>query len=526
MPSFTKRIIGELGLVSLYESPFDVKLLCLQRFTRMFAFGAAALVLALHLEQLGYSDQLTGLFMALTMLGDVLISFILTLFADRIGRKNVLVAGAALVCLSGVVFATARNYWILLAAAILGVVSPSGNEIGPFRAIEESILSSLAPTGVPNSRSDLFAWYMLAGTLGAALGTALSGSLVHVLMHNYDYTTLEAYRRLFWLYAGLGVAKLLFAVCLSQRIELNKSDKDDRPNATDEATDNAVSDSSERQPLLQSTSTSDMSFTTHTKEAKHSTLLPNISSQSRRHMTKLLPLFALDNFAAGLVPLSWLSPFFHDKYSLSHSTLGTLFFTANLIGATSNLVSASIARRAGLVYTMVFTHLPRNVALALIPVPGKEMAWLAMLFLVLRSAMCTMDTPPRQAFLATLLEPQERTAVMGLTNVVKTVAQSAGPYVSGVLKGRDLLWVSFVLAGALKVCYDLGILVGFWEWRGVQDGKREKGDVGEDDDRTRRHEVERGENAAGKGGVDEGRGLIDLVDEEQRGAAASRRASV
>lgn len=125
MPTFSlRRVLNEVGLTTLIKSPFDVKLLCIQRFVRMFAFGSAALILALHLEALGYSDQLTGLFMTLTMLGDVVISLVLTMFADRLGRKNVLVAGSLLVSVSGVVFATTTSYWALLAAAIFGVISP------------------------------------------------------------------------------------------------------------------------------------------------------------------------------------------------------------------------------------------------------------------------------------------------------------------------------------------------------------------------------------------------------------------
>ena len=125
MPSFSIRKLGEeVGLISIIKSPLDVKLLCIQRFVRLFAFGAAALILALHMETLGYSDELTGLFMTLTLLGDVVISLVLTMFADRIGRKNVLLGGSLLVTVSGVVFATLSSYWMLLAAAILGVISP------------------------------------------------------------------------------------------------------------------------------------------------------------------------------------------------------------------------------------------------------------------------------------------------------------------------------------------------------------------------------------------------------------------
>lgn len=149
--SWTLRVIlSELGLLGLYHSSHDVHLLCLQRLIRLFAYGASTLVLVSHLTALGVSKPRIGLFMTLTLVGDTFLSLVLTLFADRLGRKNVLLLGAALISLSGLVFAVFENFWVLLAAAVLGVISPGGNEIGPFKAIEDVSILEVSPAWPPS----------------------------------------------------------------------------------------------------------------------------------------------------------------------------------------------------------------------------------------------------------------------------------------------------------------------------------------------------------------------------------------
>ena len=345
-------------------------------------------------------------------------------------------------------------------------------EIGPFRAIEESAMSAMAPKDIPNSRSDIYAWYQVCGTMGSALGAAASGQIIYVLMHKYGFNKLESHRAIFWLYGGLGFMKLIFAACLSRRIELDEGSEHGQKSQSLPVEDEALRED-EARPLLSSskanaTENRSGELTTNgspssTSAESQRTYIPQVSAQSWHHLAKMLPLLAIDNFASGLVPLSWLSPFFEGKFHLSYSALGILFFFGYILSASSNVVAASIVRRIGLLYTMVLTHLQSDIFLALIPVPNQ--VWLAITFLMLRNATCTMDTAPRQAFITTLLDPAERTAVMGFIMVVKTVAQAGGPYTSGLLKDRGMLWLSFLLAGGLKMIYDLGMLVGFWKYR-------------------------------------------------------------
>lgn len=434
------KVLDEFGLVSLWRSTIDTKLLCIQRFVRLFAYGGSTLILVAYFTELGITKAKSGLFMTLTLVGDTLISFLLTLFADALGRKAILALGASLMALSGVVFALSGNYWILLLAAIVGVISPSGNEIGPFRAIEESTLAHLTPAA---KRGDIYAWYSLTGSTGAAAGMIVTGWLIRYMRESLAWEQLVVYRAVFWGYSALGVIKLLLALALSKACEAEKKQPDPAPTSDPETA-----------PLL-----ADSDQSRKPKKSTIRSFLPEISPESRIIVINLCLLFALDSFASGLASLSWATFFFHEKFNLREESLGSLFFTTNIIAAISMLLASSIAKRFGNVKTMVFTHLPSAIFLSLIGIPNSLP--LAMTFLILRSCTQSMDVAPRSAFLAAVMLPNERTAVMGFINVVKTSSQSLGPFITGLLAGQKLFWVAFLLAGSLKAIYDLGMLAVF-----------------------------------------------------------------
>ncbi|KAI9672174.1 MAG: hypothetical protein M1831_001988 [Alyxoria varia] len=420
--------------------------------------------------------------MTLTVLGDAALSLTLTIFADRLGRKNILMLGSLLMIASGMVFVFCKSYWLLLLAAILGVISPSGYEIGPFRAIEESIIAQLTPK---DQRSDMFAWYTLIGIFGGALGNVVCGWIVQTI-ESEGNKSLEAYQAIWRIYSALGAVKLFLAALLSKCVELDEglevrpasddgeNGRPERGEATLDPTRPFLGHHDDEQSQLlnpsrfgsPTTSHSDGSQAASQAEETPATMferiwacLPQLSSKSRGIVLKLSMLFSVDSFGSGLVPIPWIAFFFTNKFSIPAGPLGTLFFVTCLIAAVSNLVSASIVRRIGLVKTMVFTHLPSSIFLGLIPVPNNK--WLAMALLALRSSTASMDTAPRQAFTAAAVLPEERTAVMGTTNVIRTLAQSAGPLVTGKLAEDEMMWVSFVLAGLLKSGYDLGMLAIF-----------------------------------------------------------------
>ncbi|OHW94991.1 major facilitator superfamily transporter [Colletotrichum incanum] len=350
------RLAVESGFTSIVESCRDTKVLCLQRFVRLFAYGTSFLILVHFLSSLGFSDERIGLFMTLTLLGDVVISFLLTAITDQVGRRKVLAAGAVLMVMSGLVFSWAGNYWILVIASIVGVISPSGNEIGPFRAVEESILAQLT---VRDKRSDIFAWYTLFGTAGAALGTLTCGWVVQVLENNEAWTHDEAYRVVFLIYAGLGALKLMLILSLTSGVEAAPLKPDNE----------IVRAREERQELLADNSDN---------EENH----PQPSTEGRPCIPTVLE-------------------------------------------------------------------------------PGPVGTWAAMALLSLRACTQSMDQAPRQAFLAAAVLPTERTAVLGVVNIVKTLAQAGGIGSAGFLSGKNLWIVVLSGAGIMKACYDLLMLAMF-----------------------------------------------------------------
>ncbi|KAJ8124590.1 hypothetical protein O1611_g9050 [Lasiodiplodia mahajangana] len=447
--SIVKTVLSELGLVSLWESPRDVKLLCGQRFVRMLGYGMSTLILVAYLDALGNRKTEIGLFMTLTLAGDVCISFFLTLFADALGRKATLALGALLMTGSGVVFALFSSYWILLAAAIVGVISPNGNEIGPFRAIEESTVAQLTE---PGNRSDVYTWYGLGGLAGAASGIIICGWILQFLTETLQWTLLGSYRAIFVIYAAVGLLKLCLTIFLSHSVEAEK--KQHRKNQTSPQGD-------ETTPLLTRESTNEPQGAS--ADAKYARglrkLLPDIRKDSATVIIVLCFLFGLDALGSGVNPLSWITYYFQWRFDIEKGELGSIFFTTQIISALSMLVASSIAKRLGNVQTMVITHLPSQVFRALIGVPDN--VHVALLFLILNASTTSMDTAPRSAFLATIIPPEERTAVMGTLNVVKTTTSSLGPIVTGVLVDHNLYWVSFLLGGSLKGLYDIGILIFF-----------------------------------------------------------------
>lgn len=457
-PSCWSHLAYEIGIIALLQSSRDTKKLCLQRFVRLYAYGASFLILVDFLSSLGFSNSRIGLFMTLTLLGDVLISFVLTALTDRLGRRQVLTAGAAAMTISGVVFSFAGSYWALLVASMVGVISPSGNEVGPFRAVEESILAHLTES---EKRSDIFAWYTLCGTAGAAVGTLTCGWMVQGMQSVWSRRT--AYKAVFVLYAVLGVVKLILAASLSSAVELEPqeaqyeglvleleqglmgSDSDDQ----DEQTQHSVQPESESRPSPK------VNILRRLRD-----IVPPLSPTSRSVLYRLLFLFTIDSFASGMASPAWLTHFFTTVHSIQPSTLGTLFLITNLLSTFANLVALPIARRLGPLKTMVFTHLPSTVFLAMISFPPATHSgtWAAMAFLALRACTQSMDQAPRQAFIAAAVLPAERTAVLGIVNITKTLAQAGGIGSSGILTGNNLWTVVLGGAGVMKASYDLLLL--------------------------------------------------------------------
>ncbi len=384
----------------------DLPVLFATRSLRMAAYGAVSVVLVLYLAELGFSEARIGLLLTLTLLGDTGVSLFLTTHADRLGRKRTLIAGAALMLFAGIAFSLSGDFVVLLLAATIGVISPSGYEVGPFLAVEQACLSEVLS---PERRTHVFAWYNLSGSFATALG-ALGAGVLAQGVHGAGATLLAGYRAVLMVYAGIGILLALGFTLLSRAVEANLAGS--------------------AQALLLGL------------------------GPSRNAVFRLSGLFSLDAFAGGFVVQSLIAYWFHVRFGLQPSVLGTIFFGTNLLAGVSALLAARLAARIGLINTMVFTHIPSN--LLLIAVPLMPSLPLAVAVLLLRYSISQMDVPTRQSYTMGLVRPEERSAAAGVTGIARTTGAALSPSLSASLMGSAAwLNVPFYLAGGLKLIYDL-----------------------------------------------------------------------
>ena len=385
----------------------DARLLFAARAVRMFGYGSLAVILVLYLSAAGFDGTAIGILLSLTLVGDTIVSLWLTTHADRIGRRRTLLIGAALMAIAGVVFASGTAFVVLLIAATIGVLSPSGNEVGPFLAVEQASLSEVTD---PKRRTSVFAWYNLTGSIATAVGALVTGVAVGVFRGGMAMSELEADRLILLAYAGVGLALVPLFLAVSPTVEVPPVD---------------------------------------TSIARRLGL-----HKSRGIVFRLAALFTIDAFAGGFVIQSLIAFWFHTKFDVPEPVLGAIFFGANILAAVSALAAASIARRIGLINTMVFTHLPSNVLLILVPLmPSLE---LAIVVLLARFSISQMDVPTRQSYTIAVVDPDERSAAAGVTGIARTTGAAVSPLIASPLMAMPAFaGLPFVIAGALKIVYDL-----------------------------------------------------------------------
>ncbi|KAH8178536.1 major facilitator superfamily protein [Sarocladium implicatum] len=450
------RLYHESGIRSVSQTGLDAVLVILARTCRMFAFGAASLIMALFFAELDFTDVQIGMFMTLTLVGDVALSFIMSLMADGLGRRRVLLAGGLLMTMSGVVFALFENFWILLLAAVIGVISASGSDFGPFRAIEESTLSHLTN---PKTRSDVLSWYVTVSSLGSAAGTELSGRIVETLRNLDGWDILRAYHALFWVYVIMGLLNVVLAASMSSRCELNDSTAKEEQEATGESAQGLLDPSQDADDddddVSRPVSKQKQSPSAESKKSRFS----QISAATRSVMYRLWFLLTVDSLADGMVSYTLTNYYLDRKFHLSKSRLGDIMSICYILGAVSTVFAGPLARHLGLVNTMVFTHVPSSLAVLLFPAPSGLVLTIILLFV--RTGLNNMDQAPRTAFIAAVVRPEERTAVMGITSTLRTMAATIGPTLTGALAQSDKFWVAFVIGGALRLAYDFGLWAMF-----------------------------------------------------------------
>jgi MFS family permease len=396
---------------------WDGYLLFSTRIVRLFAYGFVSVVLALYLAQVGLSEPQIGLLLTLTLVGDTVISLWITTNADRIGRRRMLIVGAGLMLFAGALFALTRNFVFLLIAATIGVISPSGNEVGPFLALEQAALSQIVPN---ERRTQVFAWYNLVGSFATATGALCSGGLAQALQAA-GLIPLDSYRVVVVGYAAIGAVLGILFTRLSPGVEAPQAGSQTAARGTETGPAGAGQ------------------FGLH---------------RSRRVVLKLSALFSLDAFAGGFVIQSIVAYWFHVRFGVQPALLGGIFFGANILAGLSALMAARVAARIGLINTMVFTHIPSNVFLILVPLmPSLP---LAIGVLLLRFSISQMDVPTRQSYTMAVVSPDERSAAAGVTGIARTTGAALSPVLTGPLLADPMLSsLPFFLAGGLKIVYDV-----------------------------------------------------------------------
>jgi MFS family permease len=412
-----------------YKLTTDVRLLFSTRIARLFGYGFLSVILALYLDQLGLSEKQIGLLLTLTLVGDTLISLWITTNADRFGRRRMLLAGAGLMVMAGVLFVITRDFYLLLIAATVGVISPSGNEVGPFLSIEQASLSQIIPDA---RRTQIFAWYNLVGSFATAIGALCGGGLSQILQEA-GLAPANSYRVIVLGYAAIGLGLALIFTRLSPHIEASSMNK----------------------------------------PAVGTAIRPSLGlHRSKNVVLKLSALFSLDAFAGGFVIQSIVAYWFHLRFGVEPALLGGIFFGANILAGVSALSAVWLAKRIGLVNTMVFTHIPSNILLILVPL--MPTLPLAIAVLLLRFSISQMDVPTRQSYIMAVVAPDERAAASGITGVARTTGASLAPVFTGFLLGNPaLVSLPFILSGSLKIIYDLILYRNFRALKPPEEEKRE-----------------------------------------------------
>ena len=382
-----------------------IAVLYLARGLRGFGDGFAIIILPAYMTALGYDAASVGIVATASLLGTALLTLLIGWIAPRYDLRGLLIFGAGLMVATGLAFPQAERILPMLLVAFIGTINPSAGDLGVLVPLEHA---ALAHGAADDKRTAAFASYSLTGALAAAAG-ALAATLPDVFTAR-GITELGALRAMFYAYAALG----LFGALLYSRLPRARAQQ----------------------------------------EAAHAPLGP-----SRRTVYKLAALFSVDAFAGGFVAQSLLVLWLFERFGLSLSAAGVFFFWSGTLSAFSYPVAAWIARRAGLVNTMVFTHIPSSIFLILAAFAPN--LTIALSLLLLRSALSQMDVPTRTSYVMAVVTPQERPAAASVTAVPRSLASAISPAIAGALLTMAFSGLPLVICGALKIAYDVALLLSF-----------------------------------------------------------------
>ena len=388
------------------ETTPDAAVLVAARGVRAFGDGFVSVLLPVYLLGLGFDGFQIGAVATATLVGSSALTLLVGFVAHRFRARPLLSSAALLMVATGVGFVLVHGFWPLLIVAFVGTLNPSSGDVSVFLPLEQSVLPL---TVSAKERTALFARYSLVGSLVAAAGALFAG-VADLFAARGVLSLSQTLQGMFGLYGLLAV----IAMVLYNRLSSTLGEPQPK-----------------RAPLV----------------------------ESRRIVYTLAALFALDSLGGGFVVQSLLALWLFERFDLSVATAGTIFFWTGVLSAGSYLVAVRLAQRFGLVNAMVFTHLPSNVLLLLVPfMPTLP---LAIMLLLARSALSQMDVPTRNSYVMAIVPPEERAAAASVTSVPRSLAQGLSPLLSGYLLGLSTFGWPLVLAGALKAVYDLLMLAMF-----------------------------------------------------------------
>ncbi len=390
----------------------DGKILLLSRVARGTGYGFLSVVLVIYLKLLGFNEVSIGIILTATLASSAVFTILASILERKFGRKRLLVLFAVLMSVAGSVFTVSTNYVALLFAALIGTINVTGTEVGPFLSVEQAIIPQ---TCDQERRTLAFAWYSVGGTLAASAGALISG--LPSVLQSRGLTLLDSFKPMFGLYVLIGLLTLLLYLFLSDKVE---------------------------SPFL---------------PRSKPVVRPLLSPRSKRVVAKLSGLFALDSFGGGFVLQSVVSYWFYARFGASLEQISLIFFGTGILTALSFLAAERIAKRVGLVNTMVFTHLPSNVLLILVPLAPNLVG--AMAFYLARMSLSQMDVPTRQSYTVAIVRPEERVAAASITNISRNMGQSISPSFSGYVLQFLSLSSPFFIGGGLKIAYDISLYMSF-----------------------------------------------------------------
>jgi len=400
----------------------DGRLLLVTRTLRSFGYGYLTVILALYLGQLGLGTVEIGAILTAALAGSAVMNVFWSLRADHFGRRKTVIVMGLLMFIGGLLFALSSNIWLLVVAAFSGTISATSSEVGAFLTVEQAILPQTAPE---DRRTWLFSIYDLVSNFAGAAGALSAGSIG--LWSALGLSGADVYRPLFVLYGLIGLVNVLLFTRLSDRVELARVEGVRR------------------------------FLGVH---------------RSRGIVTKISLLFGLDAFAGALVVQSLVAYWFHLRWGLSAEVLAVVFFWVNVVSGLSFLATPALAGRIGLLRTMVFTHMPSNVLLVLVPLaPTAE---LAVALFLMRMSLSQMDVPTRKSYTMAVVDADERTATAGITNTARTIASAFAPILTGAAFSVAALGVPFFVAGGLKIAYDSLIYLTFKDVRPPEEEEEER----------------------------------------------------